>query len=240
MNTSVDWYSRATRRYYLDTPGWINGTQQFHEMCAGYVNPAVLALELGPGPDSETTRWLTKECSRVFGLDTGAHVGRELGLTGAVVYDGITFPCRDDSFDFVMADYVMEHVESPAELCREVFRVLKPRGAFAFRTPNRFHYVPLFSRFFPDSISAWARRNADHEPEIFPKHYRFNTAKACRSILAVAGFDSISIEIIEKEPSYGRRSRLLFYPMLAYERLVNASGKLAGLRANILCVAVKP
>ena len=46
--------------------------------------------------------------------------------------------------------------------------------------------------------------------------------------------------MVEKEPSYGAASRLLFYPMLWYERLVNFSDRLAGLRANIIGVARKP
>jgi hypothetical protein len=46
--------------------------------------------------------------------------------------------------------------------------------------------------------------------------------------------------MIEKEPSYGMVSPLMFYPLLAYERLVNATEAFAGARANILAVLRKP
>lgn len=46
--------------------------------------------------------------------------------------------------------------------------------------------------------------------------------------------------LIEKEPSYGMSSKALFLMFLAYERLVNATDALAGLRANILGVLRRP
>ena len=46
--------------------------------------------------------------------------------------------------------------------------------------------------------------------------------------------------MIEKEPMYGLASRLLFFPMLAYERAVNSSEAFAGLRSNIQAVLEKP
>lgn len=51
--------------------------------------------------------------------------------------------------------------------------------------------------------------------------------------------DVAVLRTIEKAPSYGMASRLLFYPMMAYERLVNSSELFAGWRANILAVLRK-
>jgi len=46
----------------------------------------------------------------------------------------------------------------------------------------------------------------------------------------------LELSIIEKEPSYGRTSKMLFYPMLAWERTVNAHDIFSLLRANLLVV----
>jgi hypothetical protein len=48
------------------------------------------------------------------------------------------------------------------------------------------------------------------------------------------------LETIEKEPSYARVSAALFYPMMAYERLVNSYPRLGTFRVNILGVLQKP
>jgi hypothetical protein len=39
--------------------------------------------------------------------------------------------------------------------------------------------------------------------------------------------------MVEKEPTYGMAARPLFLAFMAYERLVNASSRLAPLRANM-------
>jgi hypothetical protein len=54
-----------------------------------------------------------------------------------------------------------------------------------------------------------------------------------------AGLEVESLEMVEKEPSYGMFARPLFLAFMAYERIVNASGRLAGLRANMFVVLRK-
>lgn len=49
-------------------------------------------------------------------------------------YDGINIPFEDDTFDFVYSHQVFEHVICPAELMKEIHRVLKPSGHFAGST----------------------------------------------------------------------------------------------------------
>lgn len=55
-------------------------------------------------------------------------------------------PFEDNSFDFVLADRVLEHLNTPLALIEEIWRVLKPKGVFTFECPygchiNRFHMV---------------------------------------------------------------------------------------------------
>lgn len=47
-------------------------------------------------------------------------------------YDGGRFPFSDDTFDYVIASHVIEHVESPESFMREVFRVGCGRGYLEF------------------------------------------------------------------------------------------------------------
>jgi hypothetical protein len=46
--------------------------------------------------------------------------------------------------------------------------------------------------------------------------------------------------MIEAEPSYGAAHPLLFYPMMAYERVVNSSDLFSVFRVNILGTLRKP
>ena len=117
-------------------------------------------------------------------------------------------------------------------------------GAYAFCTPNLWHYVTLSSALLPH----WAHRTMANRlrslpadaREPFPTVYRANTRSAIRRAARSAGLIASVLDMIEFEPCYGRAHKALFYPMMAYERLVNNSPWLAPLRINIQAVLRKP
>ena len=78
----------------------------------------------------------------------------------------------EDNFDLVFSDNVMEHIENPDQIFSEVHRVLKPGGIFIFKTPNKFHYMPIIAMITPHSFLRWinAKRGRD-ETDTFPTRY---------------------------------------------------------------------
>lgn len=232
----MSWQERYIQRFYRGRPGWIDGTAQFHELCLRYIKRESRVLEIGAGPSNPTSEFLSRAAGTVVGLDVDPAVTTNRYLKAAHVYDGKHFPFPDGTFHVALSDYALEHVENPLDLLRETHRVLASGGVFLFRTPNIFHYVSIFSRLLPDSISPWLRNRAsDHR--VYPKFFRFNSEKVCRRLLFESGFRVLELAMIEKEPSYGMRSRFLFLPMMVYERLANSTPLFRQLRANILCAA---
>jgi hypothetical protein len=77
-----------------------------------------------------------------------------------------------------------------------------------------------------------------HDP--YPTRYRANSRGRLRKLCRTAGIGDAVITMIEPEPSYGRAHALLFYPMMAYERVVNLSSAFSCFRCNILLSARKP
>jgi len=61
-------------------------------------------------------------------------VAKDLTCELADLLQPLTFP--DDSFDAVLAVEVVEHLENPWAFLREALRVVKPRGAVVFTSPN--------------------------------------------------------------------------------------------------------
>ena len=49
---------------------------------------------------------------------------------------GESLPFRDNSFDVIISLEVLEHVEQPAAVPREVYRILRPGGWFYLSCPN--------------------------------------------------------------------------------------------------------
>lgn len=82
---------------------------------------------------------------------------KHLTLT-IVKSSGEKLPFPDGSFDFVNMCEVIEHVEEPETVLREVFRVLRPGGKVYLSAPNRFaiwdpHFHLYFVNFLPRSLS---------------------------------------------------------------------------------------
>jgi hypothetical protein len=120
---------------------------------------------------------------------------------------------------------------------------MKPGGVYLMSTPNAYHYVALVSRFTPHWFHQLvANRLRNHKPghhDPYPTFYAMNTVDALRTLAAAAGLEPVSMRLVEKEPSYGLSSRVLFVSFMAYERLVNMTERAAFLRSNIFAVLQK-
>jgi SAM-dependent methyltransferase len=230
-------------RYYHGRPGFVNGTTEFHEVCRQHLPANGSLLEIGAGPSNPTSAFLST-IGRLAGVDVSDEVRGNAALAESSVFDGCTLPFGDASFDGCVSNHVLEHVEDPAAHFREVARVLKPGACYVFRTPNLFHYVAAASWLLPHAahivLAKWSRGQTaeDHDPWV--THYRANSERALRALGRSTGFEVALLRLVEKEPSYGRASPLLFYPMMAYERAVNSSEALRTFRSSIVSVFRRP
>lgn len=234
------WRERALWKYYYGRPQWKDGTTQFWQYIQQSICHGSSILEVGAGPTNKTTEFLSR-LGRVTGLDIDPAVRTNEHCSNAVVYDGTHIPFDTDSCDFVVSDFVCEHLKDPPALTREIHRVLRPLGRFVFRTPNLWHYVSLVAKLTPQwfhcCVANRARALSDNSHRPYQTYHRMNTRRACLKILTNAGFKIESMKLIEPEPSYGLVSPLAFYPLMAWERILNSTSALEVLRANILCVA---
>jgi len=235
----MSWQNDYYERFYCRNSDWMDGTTEFHSLCKRHISEKSKVLEIGAGPSNKTSAFLLKISKLLVGLDVDEAVKENNSLSRAYVYDGKKFPFEDESFEAVVSNYVLEHVEEPAFLCHEISRVLVQGGVFVFRTPNIYHYVPMLSRCLPMWLSNWARNLPADAHDPYPTFYRFNSVDKCKHILHSTGFKVLEMSLVEKEPSYGMKSKFLFFPLLAYERIVNYTEKLDFLRSNIFCAARK-
>lgn len=78
-------------------------------------------------------------------------------------------PAASESFDTIVAAEVIEHLENPRAVCRELFRLLRPGGTVVLSTPNneslravaallmRGHFVAFGETSYPAHITALTR-----------------------------------------------------------------------------------
>jgi 2-polyprenyl-3-methyl-5-hydroxy-6-metoxy-1,4-benzoquinol methylase len=131
-----------------------------------------------------------------FGAGTGQltmrlrDAGRYRSITGADLYPRTEaipadirwvqgdlndrLPLGDGSFDLIVAAEVIEHLENPRAMCRELFRLLRPGGRVVVSTPNneswralvalivRGHFVAFGDTSYPAHITPLVRQDLDH------------------------------------------------------------------------------
>lgn len=75
-----------------------------------------------------------------------------------VLYDGKILPFKDNSFDLVTLIEVIEHVEDPELMLKEIKRVLKPDGLLHVTTANKWwpyepHFKLPFLSYLPPTLA---------------------------------------------------------------------------------------
>ena len=90
-----------------------------------------------------------------IGLNLARKMFEKKRLLGTFYTDSSTL--LDDSCDAVVCTDVIEHVENPDEIFREIFRILKPGGIAVFSTPIRLSEEP------------WDK---EHMREYFPSEFK--------------------------------------------------------------------
>ena len=231
------WQEVYLEAFYPQSSWRRDGTRDFFQLlkenCSGKI------LEIGSGPANDTSRYL-QSLGELHGIDVDPEVLQNSALKTSAVFDD-RFPFADATFDSCVSNYVCEHVEHPVEHLTEVWRVLRPAGAYVFRTPNRFHYTSMVASLTPHSFHLKTanklRAIEGHDP--YPTRYRLNSRAKIEAFARQVGFEVESLRLVEKEPSYGMSSRLLFLMFTAYERFVNSAEFLGPLRSSLFVVLRK-
>jgi SAM-dependent methyltransferase len=148
---------------------------------------------------------------------------------------------KDASVDIVMCRSVMEHIEDPAAVYREMSRILKPGGRFIFLTGNMWDYAALIAVLVPNRLHPWivSRTEGRMEKDVFPVQYRTNTRGAVERWASEAAFEIESFRYMGQYPSYFMFNGFLFLLATGYEKLLNRFDALGFLRGWIFATLRK-
>lgn len=121
---------------------------------------------------AEVGRVLPVRCGRVLSIGHSENLCDVLGLVPTEVveanypqYNMLSLAFPDNSFDFVLSDQVLEHIEgNPEQAISECLRLLRPGGLAVHTTCfiNPIHEGPRdFWRFTPDALRLLAKGFGD-------------------------------------------------------------------------------
>lgn len=178
-------------------------------------------------PFHKRLRAFHERVRRVDGVDVDPVVLDNPTLASAqVITPGSALPFEDATFDMVVADHVLEHVDErdAPTVAAELLRVLRPGGWLAARTPNKWGMIGLGARMVPNELHTRVlRRLQPHRKaeDVFPVRYSMNTRRSLARLfpppheLVVYGHSS--------EPTYFGSSAPAWRMVQAVDRLTPPS-----------------
>ena len=206
-----------------------------------WLHPTSTLLDAGCGYTAPVLTKYRNKAGRLIGVDV---VAFDTAVAGVELINSnlARIPIEDACVDIVMCRSVMEHIEDPAAVYREIHRVLKPGGVFIFLTANLWDYASLVAKLVPNRFHPWivARVEGREERDVFPIQYKTNTRGAVKKWASQAGFDILSFRYLGQYPTYFMFNGFLFLLATGYEKLLRSAHALRFLRGWILVTLQKP
>ena len=190
-------------RYAEMRPGWRPSTTLYRQLVGAHVDDRSRVLDVGCGR-SELLATELARAARAVGTDpdvASLRANETLPLRAAATGERLPFP--DRTFDLVVLAWVLEHLERPTAVFREVHRVLCPGGRVAFLTPNAWNYNAWLIRAVPNRLHHVFTSRLYGRPagDTFPTRYRCNSTGVIHRTLSPLGFDRERI-VLNGDPSY--------------------------------------
>jgi len=197
----------------------VDGTVSFYARVNALLSPDMSVLDYGAGrgqqlqeTDAPFRTGLTRlqgKVEKVVGVDIDSAVLENPFMDEKhIIKLGEPLPFPDASFDLVLADWVLEHVDNPDQFAAEVRRVLKPGGWFCARTPNRWGLTGLGTNLIPNSLHTRLLSRLQQERDavdVFPTTYKLNTRGRLRRYFQADQWRDCSY-IANGDPPYVQRS----------------------------------
>jgi len=212
----------------------------FERRVRGLLRPEHTLLDVGCGSTAPVLRNFREACARLVGIDV---VDLDVEIPGIELYraDLARIPLPDSSIDVVMARSVMEHIEDPAAVYRELVRVLRPGGRLVFLTPNLWDYASLAACVIPNRWHGTlvAKMEGRDEEDVFPTYFKTNTFGAVNRWCNESGFELESFQYLGQYPAYFLFNGFLFIMATGYEKLISRFEWLRFLRGWIFVTLKK-
>jgi len=187
------WYGRTLQRYVYSGVKWL-------DVGCGYQILPSWAM-----PD-ETQAELARSAAWVAGVDVDPRIAEHPHLTYRVAGLGGALPFRDEVFDLVTANMVIEHIDDAPKFLADILRVLRPGGRFVFHTPNIIFWVTYIASFTPERLKKpiiWKMEQRRAE-DVFPTRYELNTPWRIERLARKAGFEVEEITMVGSSRIFDR------------------------------------
>ena len=212
------WYWALQRRI---APGLRYAQREYEDALGVAMQCSVRWLDVGCGRRlfaswrADAEHRLVDGCRMVVGADADLASLRDNGTVPLRCQSLLSaLPFRDESFDLITANMVLEHLEAPADGLREIGRLLSRHGVAILHTPNGWAVSTIVLRITPSIVKRAAARVLESRgaQDVFPTYYRANSPSAIRKLAERTGLEVESIRLISSRAIFA-----LIPPLAAME-----------------------
>jgi 2-polyprenyl-3-methyl-5-hydroxy-6-metoxy-1,4-benzoquinol methylase len=134
---------------------------------------------------------------------------------------------------------VVEHLQKPEDVFKEVYNVLKPNGIFVIHTTNILNYIFFMARIIPSNLKKRIAMLLDKrkEEDIFPTFYKVNTPKKIAKISRSANLTLIDMRMLEAVNISHRFLPLAFIDLLLMK--ITMIRAFRNFRSNVIAILRK-
>lgn len=146
-------------RGYVNVLGRVQKAKKISAVIEDYIGVKTVnlkILDIGVG-NGEIAQYLAEIGNEVYGVDLQDILNIKNRLFHFTQVVDECLPFKDDYFDIVISNHVVEHTSNPKLHIKEIKRVMRGGGICYFATPNRYfpyevHTHTLFLHYFPNKI----------------------------------------------------------------------------------------
>jgi 2-polyprenyl-3-methyl-5-hydroxy-6-metoxy-1,4-benzoquinol methylase len=185
------------KKQYLGNFTPNDGTIDFYLRVNSLLKPEFTVLDLGGGRGE----WMEDDCNirkslrlikgkvkKVIAADIDPIVMQNKSADEYLIIDNNFENLPSNSYDLIICDWVLEHIEQPQIFFNNIKRILKHGGFFCARTPHKYSYWAIANRLVPEKIALQILKYAQpfrQAKDIFSTFYYLNTMQHIIDILQV-------------------------------------------------------
>lgn len=199
MNTQ----ERFRHQYKHLRPEWQDSLTMYRDLIGKACTKQTRILDVGCG-HGEFLRPVYEDMPHTYGIDPDEVALKKNKLIKHLKVATVEkLPYKDNFFDVVVMEWVVEHLPDPDAAFREIHRVLKPNGKVIFLTPNARSYVAWIIRAVPNRLHDFftTRLYGRHAGDTYPVQYKVNSPKKLARIVEPIGFKQEHL-IFNGDPTY--------------------------------------
>jgi ubiquinone/menaquinone biosynthesis C-methylase UbiE len=134
-------------------------------------------------------------------------------------------PFPDGAFDLVYSNFVVEHLDRPADAFSEWHRILRPGGSVVLLTSNRRNPLMAVAQAVPQRVRSAFKRVGPGAVarDVFPARYRANTPTTLTNLFGEAGFTPVRVVFVATLHRYAGERALAVAALRGAERVLPAA-----------------